>query len=159
VSNLVFQPFVKDELVVIAGPQHHWTDAPSVNLDDLIKEPFILQQPGAGIRTMLEEGLQDIGLDLRDLNVYMELGLQESVKTAVAEGLGVGIISRFAVRQELESGALAEIAVQDLPAFREDFYLVRNRKKKLSRLTATFLSYAMSNLQSIVEAPSAQPDC
>lgn len=154
-NDLVFEPFVKDELVVITGPGHRWTEAGSVELDDLIKEPFILQQPGAGIRTMLEEGLEQIGLGLKDLNVHMELGLQESVKTAVADGLGVGIISRFAVRQELASGTLSEVRVNDLPAFREDFYLVRNRKKKLSRVTETFLSFAMTDLDSVPEeAPS-----
>jgi len=148
-SDLVFEPFVKDELVVITGPRHRWTEAGSVELGELIKEPFILQQPGAGIRTMLEEGLEQIGLGLKDLNVHMELGLQESVKTAVGDRLGVGIISRFAVRQELASGALSEVQVSDLPAFREDFYLVRNRKKNLSRVTEAFLSFAVTDLDSV----------
>ncbi len=149
--DLEFEPFVKDELTIIANPQHRWARRESVKLDDLRREPFILQQPGAGIRTMLEEGLNNIGLELNDLNVRMELGLQESVKTAVADGLGIGIISRFAVRHEVASGALVELPVRDLPDFREEFYLVRSRKKKLSRLTAEFLSFAKANLESVIE--------
>jgi DNA-binding transcriptional LysR family regulator len=139
---ILFQPFIKDDLIIIAAPQHRWAGAGPVRLNDVLQEPFILQQQGAGIRTMLESGLSERGLGVEDLNVYMELGLQESVKTAVAEGFGIGIISRFAVRQELALGTLVQVPVDDLPAFRDEFYLVRHRKRKLSRLTEVFLSYA-----------------
>jgi DNA-binding transcriptional LysR family regulator len=147
---LFFEPFIKDDLVVIAGPRHRWAGKEPVTLVDLLQEPFILQQQGAGIRTMLAAGLAERGLSLDDLNVYMELGLQESVKTAVAENFGVGIISRFAVRQELASGALIEVTVQDLPIFRDEFYLVRNRKRKLSRLTDVFLAFAKEQIDSLI---------
>lgn len=153
-NDLIFEPFVKDELVVIGGPRHRWAQRESIDLNNLLEEPFILQQPGAGIRTMLEQGLADMGLRLADLNVHMELGLQESVKTAVASGLGIGIISRFAVAQELASGVLTELAVRDLPHFREDFYLVRSRRKKLSHLTEAFLAFARAHLGPIVEDES-----
>jgi DNA-binding transcriptional LysR family regulator len=91
---------------------------------------------------MLEAGLRSMDLVLADLNVYMEVGLQESIKTAVEAGFGVGIISRFAVRQELRFGTLVEVAVADLPSFRDEFYLVRNLRRRLSRATETFLKYA-----------------
>lgn len=146
---LIFEPFIKDELIVIVGPEHRWAGGDTVTLTDLLQEPFILQQPGAGIRTMLAAGLKEQGLSLDDLNVYMELGLQESVKSAVTESLGVGIISRFAVRQELAFGTLVEVPVQNLPVFRDQFYLVRNRTKKLSYLTEVFLSFAQEHVDSL----------
>lgn len=139
---LLFESFIKDELIVIAGSEHRWAGGESVTLNDVLQEPFILQQEGAGVRTMLAAGLAERGVSLDDLNVYMELGLQESVKSAVSENFGLGIISRFAVRQELAFGTLVEIVVQDLPVFRDEFYLVRNRTKKLSHLTQVFLSFA-----------------
>jgi DNA-binding transcriptional LysR family regulator len=98
---------------------------------------------------MLAAGLARRGLGLDDLNVYMELGLQESVKTAVAENFGVGIISRFAVRQELATKTLAEVTLQDLPVFRDEFYLVRNRRRKLSHLTEAFLAFAKEQIDSL----------
>jgi DNA-binding transcriptional LysR family regulator len=147
-AKLQFERFVQDRLIVIASPNHPWTQVQTVTMEDLMREPFILQQAGAGVRIMLEAGLRKLGLSLSDLNVQMELGLQESIKTAVAEGFGVGIISRFAVRQELAFGTLAEITVQDLPAFRDEFYLVRNRGRKLSRLTEAFLLFAQESVSS-----------
>jgi DNA-binding transcriptional LysR family regulator len=120
-----------------------------VTVEELLREPFILQQQGAGVRTMLEAGLGQMGLSLSDLNVHMELGLQESIKTAVEAGFGVGIISRFAVRQELRFGTLAEVHVADLPSFRDEFYLVRSRRRKLSPNTEAFLAFAGEQVDSL----------
>jgi DNA-binding transcriptional LysR family regulator len=148
---LVFEPFIKDELIVIGAPEHPWAAGPPRALADLLHEPFILQQEGAGIRTMLAAGLAQRGLGLSDLNVNMVLGLQESVKSAVSENLGIGIISRFAVRQELAFGTLVELDIQDLPVFRDQFFLVRSRTRKLSHLTDTFLSFARERVDSLVD--------
>ncbi len=139
---LLFEPFIRDDLIVIAAPQYRWRNEKPSSLLQLLEEPFILQQEGAGIRTMVESGLVERGLSLDDLNVYMELGLQESVKTAVEHGFGVGIISRFAVRQELAAGTLIRVPIQDLPVFRDEFYLVRNMRRSLSRLTEVFITFA-----------------
>jgi DNA-binding transcriptional LysR family regulator len=147
--KLHFEPFVQDHLIVIASPQHAWAAEEQIGLDRLLDEPFILQQPGAGVRTMLEAGLAGMGLSLSDLNVHMELGLQESIKTAVGAGFGVGIISRFAVRQELRLGTLVEVPVDELPSFRDEFYLVRSRARELSRLTQVFLDFAREQVGSL----------
>jgi DNA-binding transcriptional LysR family regulator len=149
--HLLFEPFVEDRLIVIVPPGHTWIEEEAVTMEDLLREPFILQQPGAGVRIMLENGLKEIGLGLSDLNVHMELGLQESIKTAVEAGFGVGIISRFAVRQELSFGTLQEVTIQDLPVFRDEFYLVRHRTRKLSRLTAAFLQFAAAQIAPMIE--------
>jgi DNA-binding transcriptional LysR family regulator len=79
----------------------------------------------------------------------MQLGLQESVKTAVEHGFGVGIISRFAVRQELAAGTLVRVPIQDLPVFRDEFYLVRNVRRNLSRLTEVFIAFAREEIEAL----------
>jgi DNA-binding transcriptional LysR family regulator len=151
---LSFEPFIKDELIVIASPDHRWADGDLVDLTELLKEPFILQQEGAGVRTMLGAGLTQRGLSLNDLNVYMELGLQESVKSAVTESFGVGIISRFAVRQELAIGTLVEIPIRDWPVFRDQFYLVRNHNRKMSHLIEAFISFARDQIEPLNSHPT-----
>ena len=56
--------------------------------------------------------------------VQIELGLQESVRSAVLAGYGVTFISRSAVEQELAAGTLAEARVRGLNLVR-DVSLVR----------------------------------
>lgn len=146
--KLIFEPFADDRLTILAPPDHPWLSKDVVTMDDLLHEPFILQQPGAGVRMMLETALKEIDLSLSDLNVYMELGLQESIKTAVQSGFGVAVISRFAVQQELSLGTLATVDVPDLPLIRDVFYLVRHRGRGLSRLTEAFLQFAREQVNS-----------
>lgn len=147
-KTLVFEPFIKDEIIIMCGQKYHLTGKKQLTFDSILKEPFIIQQKGAGIRTMFETGLSKRGLSLNDMNIYMELGLQESIKSAVAENFGLGIISRYAVRQELTSGILVELKVQDLPEFRNEFYLVRNPTRKLSILVEAFLSFTKESINS-----------
>ena len=68
-----------------------------MKLDDLRAEAVILMQEGAGVRQMVEDELRAGGVRLRDLDVKLELGLQESVKAAVAAGHGVTFISRSSI--------------------------------------------------------------
>lgn len=140
--KLVFEPFVEDQLIVIAPPEHRWMGSGAVSTQELLRKPWILQQPGAGVRTMLESELAERGLSITDLNVHMEAGLQESIKTAVSAGAGIALISKFAVQQELAFGTLVQIDVHDLPMVRDQFYLVRHRDRQLSPLIRAFLSFA-----------------
>ena len=90
-----------------------------MTLDELREETLILMQEGAGVRQILEDALRRNGVRLRDLDVRLELGLQESVRHAVEAGYGVTFISRTAVESELAAGTLAEARVEGLDATRE----------------------------------------
>ena len=98
--GVTFEPFFRDEVVLAVPPGHRFAGK-SVGLDDLRKETLILMQEGAGVRQMIEDELRAAGLRLRDLDVRLELGLQESVKAAVAAGHGVTFISRSSMEPEL----------------------------------------------------------
>ena len=76
----------------------------TVTLDELREETLILMQEGAGVRQIVEDGLRRQGVRLRDLDVRLELGLQESVRAAVEAGYGVTFISRTAVEADLAGG-------------------------------------------------------
>ena len=76
-------------------------------------------QEGAGVRQIVEDELRALGIRLRDLDVRLELGLQESVRSAVQAGYGVTFISRSAVESELAAGTLAAARVEGLDAKRE----------------------------------------
>src|SRR5919107_473293 len=67
-------------------------------------EPLIVMQEGSGIRTVIEEELREAGVRLRDLDVEMEMGLQESAKAAVEGGHGVSFLSSLALAKELRLG-------------------------------------------------------
>ena len=102
-------------------------------------------QEGAGVRQVIEDELREAGTRLRDLEVRLELGLQESVKSAVEAGHGVTFISRTAVERELASGALAEARVRGLEPSRE-ISLVRAAGRVSTRVADAFVEFARERL-------------
>ena len=104
-------------------------------------------QQGAGVRQMLEDELRKDGRRLRDLDAPLELGLQESVRSAIQGGFGVGFISRRAVETELASGTLAEARVRGLDLAR-DIYIARAAGRAGSAAAQAFVAFAREQLGS-----------
>ena len=138
--GIVFEPFFRDEVVLIVPPGHRFAGR-VVSIDELREESVIVMQEGAGVRQMIEDELRAAGTRLRDLDVRLELGLQESVRSAVQAGYGVTFISRSAVDSDLAAGTLASARVEGLEPTRE-IALVRARGRTATRAAAAFVEFA-----------------
>ena len=82
---------------------------------------------------------------MRDLDVRLELGLQESVRSAVQAGYGITFISRTAVESELAAGTLASARVEGIDAKRE-ISLVRASGRTATRVADAFVAFAREQL-------------
>jgi DNA-binding transcriptional LysR family regulator len=142
--SLEFEPLVRDE-IVLAVPPDHQAAGGSVTLEELQLETLIVMQEGAGVRQVVEEELRRAGLPVRGLRSQLELGLQESVKSAVAAGYGVAFISRTAIEGELAAGTLAWARVADIDPSRQ-LYVVRARGRPATRAAGAFLEFARDRL-------------
>ena len=139
-----FEPFYRDE-VVLAVPAGHPRAGKTLSLDELKEEPLVLMQEGAGIRQMIDDELRELGLRLRDLNVQLELGLQESARAAVLGGFGATFISRIAIEGDLAAGTLAVARVEGLQPAR-DVQLVRATGRAETRVAQAFVAFARERL-------------
>ena len=135
-----YEPFFKDTVVLACPPGHAFAGR-TVTLDDVRGEQLIMMQEGAGVRQMIEDELRRVGTRLRDLNVRLELGLQESVTSAVRGGYGVTFISRSSVEKDLDAGLLTEARVAGLELERE-IHLVRATGRSETRAARAFLEFA-----------------
>ena len=142
--SLAFEPLARDE-IVLAVPPAHPAAGGTLAADDLRDETLIVMQEGAGVRQVVEEELRRAGLKLRTLGPKLELGLQESVKSAVAAGYGVAFISRTAIEGELAAGTLAATRVAGIEPSRQ-LYVVRARGRPPSRAAEAFLAFARERL-------------
>jgi DNA-binding transcriptional LysR family regulator len=142
--GVVFEPFFRDEVVLACPPGHRFAGR-SVSLEELREEPLIVMQEGAGVRQVIEDELRRVGTRLRDLEPRLELGLQESVKSAVAAGHGVTFISRTAIEADLAAGTLETARVKGLEPSRE-ISLVRSAGRSPTRAAEAFLEFARARL-------------
>ena len=90
-------PFLDNPLVIVAAADHPLAGR-RLRLASLAQERWLMREPGSGTRTVAEEHLASHGLQPR---VAMSLGSNEAIKHAVAAGLGIAVLSRMAVQNEL----------------------------------------------------------
>jgi DNA-binding transcriptional LysR family regulator len=142
--GVVFEPFFRDDVVLACKPEHRFANR-TITLDELCREPLIVMQEGAGLRHLLEDELRPRGVRMRDLNIQLELGLQESVRSAVLAGYGVAFIAHSALESELAAGQLASARVEGLDPARE-ISIVQASGRSLTRAAEAFLAFARERL-------------
>jgi DNA-binding transcriptional LysR family regulator len=142
--GVVFDPFFSDE-VVLACPAGHRFAGKTITLEQLRGEPLIVMQEGAGVRQVIEDELRKAGARLRDHDVRLELGLQESARSAVLAGHGITFISRLAIDADLAAGRLATARVRGLDPVREIF-VARAAGRSETRAARAFLEFAAAKL-------------
>lgn len=140
-GNLYFKPFLKDKLVLVTSKNHPIAQERCITVQELFQLPLIIQQPRSDSVINLQKALSTSGLHFSDLNILMELGLQDSVKSAVVAGYGAAIISSLGIRREIESGSLQEIEIENLDLYRQIF-ICYNRTLPLLNITKEFLTFA-----------------
>jgi DNA-binding transcriptional LysR family regulator len=140
-----YEPFFRDT-VTLACPAGHPFAGRTITVDELRDETLLVMQDGAGVRQLIEDELRRrAGVRLRDLGVRLELGLQESVTSAVRSGHGVTFISRLSIENDLAAGTLSEATVGGLELERE-VLLVRAAGRSETRAAREFLDFARSRL-------------
>ncbi len=116
-----------DKLVAIVPPKHPLAKRSKVTVRELAAYPYISREEGSGTREVITEYFNQAGLSFDDLNIVMELGSPESVKGAVASGMGVSILSRAAIQRDLQLGLLKEVALN--PRLERPFSFVYQKQK------------------------------
>jgi DNA-binding transcriptional LysR family regulator len=141
--HLEFRSFACDQLVLVVPADHPWRRRRRVSVQELCEQPLILREAGSGSRWCLERALTQAGKSAQNLRVALELGSNEAIKEAVESGIGVSILSRWAVRKELRYGTLKALKFKEFPMTR-DFSLLFNRNSVSTYSVDTFLSFLKS---------------
>jgi DNA-binding transcriptional LysR family regulator len=136
--RFVVEPICADELVLIAAPSHPITSLAKVTLKDLGGMPFIAPEVGSRTRQLVERKLREARVPLR---IAMQLPGTEGVKRAVEAQLGVGIVSRYAVESECQTGVLRRLPIDGWRLSRT-MNLVYRTQKYFSRVGERFREFA-----------------
>jgi LysR family transcriptional regulator, transcriptional activator of the cysJI operon len=139
IDETLFQSktFYQDELVLIVNNQHRLAGMEECTFEDLVNETLILKPNKSATRTYLEREFKEYGFIFPN---YMEISSLEAIKQAVIHGLGVSIVSSFAIKQEITNGLLVEIPIKGVK-FRRGISYVHHRGKHLSPAASEFISF------------------
>lgn len=140
-DQINYTPFVEDELIVVSSPS--LVDKSAMTLRDLIGLPMVLREEGSGTRREAERFLTGKGVSLDGIKIAGIFGSTDAVKQAVKAGLGLSIVSRFSVADELKYKILKEIKLADLQMKRR-FFIVTHKKRTLPIAYETFLKHIIA---------------
>ncbi len=136
--RLTVVPIHRDELIVIAASGHPLARAKTAHVAEIVKCPLLLPKTGR-TRDAIEALFEERRLKP---NISMELDSSELLKRFVAADVGVGFIARSNVKEEVQLGILAGIAISDAK-IRRDLALVFRKDKALSRAALAFIDIAV----------------
>lgn len=143
-KKLSYEEITMDELVFIAANNQRFSDiGEEIEIRELLKLPFIIRESGSGTREIFEKGLKELGISISQLNITMEMDNLEGIKEAVKKGLGITVLSKFAVKDELEYNKIKTFKIKEAN-FQRYIYLVTNPKNSLTPIAKAFREHVIS---------------
>ena len=134
-SDLEATPIRRDELVLIASPQHRLAGRERVHIRELGDESFIAHNVRSPSRDKVIEAFRRFQIPL---NITIEIATIETIKRFVAMNLGLAFTPRMCVQEDVERGELAVIAVEGF-RYERTLWAVRRRTDAHSHAAQAFL--------------------
>lgn len=131
----------EDELVLAVSPKSSLACRTEVEPEEIVKSgKLIMREEGSGTRIIFENKLLELGFELSELKIYMEIGSIGAIKSLVRADLGYTIISKEAVKEEAETRILKIVPLKGTKIMREfNFVYLDNSQKDFLESFMSFL--------------------
>jgi DNA-binding transcriptional LysR family regulator len=140
---LIDAVLMPNPIVVIAASSDPLTKQTDISLGDLKSRRFILREPGSGTRMTADQYFRKkkFRADIR-----LELGSNEAIKESVAGGLGLGVISQYALHGHQKEHGVRVIEVDEFP-LKSSWHLVHLAAKNLSPTALAFKAHILREIK------------
>ena len=141
VEGLIHSPHIaeetlcNDDLVIICGPGHPFWEKAIVSISELAGSAFIIREQGSGTRDEFEKDMYEAGAEWKIAGVYNNT---EAIKHAVRGNLGLAVVPKISIEEEVARGVVRQIEVKGLKLKRK-FNLVYHRQKFFTHALKTFI--------------------
>ncbi|SHG87261.1 transcriptional regulator, LysR family [Thermosyntropha lipolytica DSM 11003] len=132
--------WMEDELLVIVPESHSLAGKKEVEVREILHERWVFREKGSGTRKAVEELLSAYDVRKDDLNIYMEAGSTEAVLAVVESGMGISIVSRWALNSIDSYRKVKVLKIKD-PKIKRFFYVVYPKQKTRRKSVQDFLNY------------------
>ncbi|MFH0735436.1 MAG: LysR family transcriptional regulator [bacterium] len=124
-KNTLFKytEFIKDEIVLVANINHPFGKKEKIQLDDLLKVPLLLREPGSGTLEVITHALKSLNIKISQLNTEMQLGSTETIKSYLLNSNCTAFLSIFSILKELKNKEVIIIDVKGLTIERKFHFI------------------------------------
>ena len=117
-------PLYEDEVVLATHPAHAFAGDHAVRVEQLGDQPLILFDPSSSYHELTSAMFRAAGVSPRGVMVLDSI---DAAKRMVQLGLGIALLPRSALREELEDGSLAAVTVVSTAPVRRQIVAIRRR--------------------------------
>jgi DNA-binding transcriptional LysR family regulator len=146
-SDIVKEKIGVDELVVVTADQNL---CKKCTIDELEQKRWVLREEGSGTREVFLEYIKE---KVDDLNIFLELGHTESIKSILMNRECLTCISKISVKEEIEEGKLFRVPVENFECKR-DFLMIYHKDKYHSALFEKFVFFSRKLMTQMIEGES-----
>ncbi len=130
--------FLPNPLAVIAAREHPLAQRKRLKWSDLKDEKFLIREPGSGTQNAVQQHLNKLDLTIER---KMTITSNEAIKYAVAENMGVTILSAYVLADGVGLG-LVQLRVKGFPIL-SDWHVAYPKQKSLSLTAQRFLEFIL----------------
>ncbi|USK68866.1 LysR family transcriptional regulator [Peribacillus asahii] len=135
-QDLIIEPFMEDDMIIVAPKEHPLSQRSLIEKELLQNQVWILREQGSGTRTYMDRLMHDLNLTIKRSFIFSS---NQGVKEAVKAGLGIALLSRWAVNSELETNLLHALYIKNHKVKRP-FSVVKNKNAEISKALQIFQS-------------------
>ncbi len=141
-TDMIQLPFYKDRIVAVVSSKHHLALKPNLLLKDIATEYYLTREKGVGAREMFEQ--------IMITNGYHFAPLWESISATslineCKRNTGIAILPYEAVKEQLNTGELIELTIEDINLSR-NLVVMYHKSKSLSVRLQNFIDVCIDTL-------------
>lgn len=138
--QIKYEEYLQDELVLVCARNNTSVKKDMIKPEELKNYPLLLREPGSGTLDVIANALKPHQLKLSDLQVEMQLGGTESIKSYLLHSNCLAFLSVHAILKELKTGDCRIIDIKNL-SIERPFYFIRQHGQP-SQLADLFMRFA-----------------
>lgn len=140
-SDIKYISFYDDEIVAITGANSIYSKRKQITIADFQQIPIVLREKGSGTLEVIQKSLQNSGISLDELNVFIHLGSTEAIKNFLYSFDGIALVSEKSIEKELQLKTIVKLSISNLRLNRKFRIAQRHGHEALgTKLFVDFLS-------------------
>lgn len=143
-SDIVAEAISEDEMVVVTADSDY--SKGRYTIEELMGKQWVLEARGSSTREVFMDKIKQLD---GELNVFLELGHVESIKSILKKGKSFSCLSMLSAQKEIDNGELFKVKITGLKCMR-NFYVIYHKNKCRGELYKDFLEFSK---KMIAEAP------
>lgn len=122
-ENYTHKKYSTEDYIAVCAASHNFMIDQPHSINDLVCERLLLREDGSGTRNILEQSLIARGLRISDFIHYTEVENMHTIIGLLKKDCGISFLYKIAVKNELQSGVLREIPLNDFK-MQHDFDII-----------------------------------